>query len=340
MQIFVNLIIALISLSSFSLYGSKNSKEMKEAIQTPKYLYKILPSHLWHLTQDTKTVMLSSDDALFIHLSKEDQLEKISAKFFSDSNQFVVLKIDASKLEGKLVYELNPGGSTKYYHLYKGSIPFNSIVEAKIIYPCSERSDAKTLQIEQAGSKVLRQLARRLTKEEILSPEIQKLILDMKAAMKEAGVGLAAPQIGKPIQLAVIEDMDHSHLSAKEISERERNKVPFHVIINPILYIEEEEKAEFFEGCLSVPNFLGIVPRAKAVRVECLNEKGERVEIKARGWYARILQHEIDHLNGILYIDRAYLPTLLTEENYFKEWRGKSIQEVKDALNVKKPLDE
>jgi peptide deformylase len=89
---------------------------------------------------------------------------------------------------------------------------------------------------------------------------------------------------------------------------------------------------DFFEGCLSVPEFVGIVPRAKSVRVECLNERAEPIIIEAKGWYARILQHEIDHLNAILYIDRAILPTLMTEENYVKRWKGKSIQEILENL--------
>jgi peptide deformylase len=74
------------------------------------------------------------------------------------------------------------------------------------------------------------------------------------------------------------------------------------------------------------------VPRARSVRVECLNEKGDPITIHATGWYARILQHEIDHLHGRLYIDRAYLPTVMTDENYVKHWRGKSMQEIKASL--------
>lgn len=189
------------------------------------------------------------------------------------------------------------------------------------------------LDIVQVGDPVLRQVARELSKEEILSPEIQNLIQDMKTIMRAApGVGLAAPQIGRPIQLAVIEDMDHTHLTAEQLLERERYKVPFHVIINPRIYLEEGETAEFMEGCLSVPSFVGVVPRAKSVRVVCLNERAEQVVIEARGWHARILQHEIDHLNATLYIDRAFLPTIMTEESYVKLWKGKNIKEILDNL--------
>ena len=178
--------------------------------------------------------------------------------------------------------------------------------------------DVHQLDIVQVGDSVLRRPARELSSSEILSSEIQNLIEMMKTTMRAAsGVGLAAPQVGKDIQLAVIEDVDHSHLNAQKLRERHRYPVPFHVIINPRIYIEENShKLEFFEGCLSIPGLVAMVPRAESVRVECLNERAELVVIHATGWYARILQHEIDHLNGMLYIDRAILSTLSTEENY------------------------
>lgn len=294
---------------------------MKEINQSPRYLYKILSLRNWLATQNRKTVQLSAEDNAFIHFSTEDQLERIVGKYWSDAPQLVILKIDSTKLEGRLAFETNAGGTTKYYHLYDGFIPFNSILESKIVYQQPiEVCDRQNLDIVQVGHPVLRQTARELSVEEIISPEIQTLIETMKATMRAApGVGLAAPQIGKSLQLVVIEDMDHSHLSAEQLAERDRHPVPFHVIINPRIYIEEStDKAEFFEGCLSVPEFLGVVPRAKSVRVDCLNERGEPIVIQAKGWYARALQHEIDHLNGTLFIDKAQLPTLTTTENYVK----------------------
>lgn len=191
-------------------------------------------------------------------------------------------------------------------------------------------SEQMTLKIVEIGDPVLRQQARLLSKEEILSRPIQELIEKMKNTMREApGVGLAAPQIGLPIQLAVIEDPFEyqCHLTSDQLTERERSVVPFHVIINPKLIIEEEELAEFFEGCLSIPSLIGVVPRAKSVRVECLNEKAEPITIRARGWYARILQHEIDHLNGFLYLDHVHTRTLTTSENFNEFWKNKSITE-------------
>lgn len=304
-------------------------------ITAPEYLYKILSYRNWQATENRKAVALSADDDAFIHLSTQEQLDKIISKYWSDSSQFVILKLRVDQLKGELKYETNPGGTTKYYHLYRGFIPFDSIVESKIIYNDSlkQASETNKLNIVQVGDLVLRKKAKELTKEEILSSEIQNLIENMKLTMRSApGVGLAAPQIGLPLQLIVIEDMDHSHLTQQQLVERERFKVPFHVIINPKLYLEGKETAEFFEGCLSVPECIGIVPRAKEVRVECLNEKGEPVVINAKGWYARILQHEIDHINGILYIDKAILRSLMTGENFMKLWKDKSPKEILEIL--------
>lgn len=179
------------------------------------------------------------------------------------------------------------------------------------------------LKILEIGDPILRQKARELSVEEILSPAIQQLIVDMKETMHKApGTGLAAPQVGKALQLILIEDKKEyiQHLSAQQIAERHRIVVPFHVLINPKISIEESETAEFYEKCLSVPAW-GIVPRAFAVRVECLNEKAEPCTIKAKGWYARVLQHEIDHLNGVLCLDRMRLETFTTVENYAKYWK-------------------
>jgi peptide deformylase len=173
------------------------------------------------------------------------------------------------------------------------------------------------LEIVQTGDPVLRQQGRFLTREEITSPSIQQLIELMRDTMRDApGVGLAAPQVGISIQLAVIEDRAEylADVSAEKLEKYQRDPVPFHVIINPKLTLGDSS-AEFFEGCLSVEGFSAIVDRALNVHVECLNERGEEVTIDAHGWYARILQHEIDHLNGTLYIDRMKTRTFTTAEN-------------------------
>jgi peptide deformylase len=187
------------------------------------------------------------------------------------------------------------------------------------------------LKIVQAGDPVLRKQSRALSKEEISSPSIQYLIELMREAMRDApGVGLAAPQIGESIQLAVIEDREAyiTDVPADQLAERQRSPIPFHVIINPKLSFLDNSSAQFFEGCLSVAGFSAIVDRALNVRVECLNEHGEEITINAQGWYARILQHEIDHLNGTLYVDRMKTRTLTTAENMFRFWKRQSIQQV------------
>lgn len=187
------------------------------------------------------------------------------------------------------------------------------------------------LKIVQAGDPVLRKQGRQLTKQEISGASVQQLIEWMRETMREApGVGLAAPQIGQSLQLAVIEDRadylsDHS---AAELAMYQREAVPFHVIINPKLTFLDKSTATFFEGCLSVNGFSAVVERALNVRVDCLNERGEEITIKAKGWYARILQHEIDHLNGTLYIDRMKTRTFATAENMSRFWKNYTVQQV------------
>ena len=116
------------------------------------------------------------------------------------------------------------------------------------------------------------------------------------------------------------------------LTERERKPVAFHVIINPVLTLESAPEVEFFEGCLSLPGYVALVPRARKVKVECLDEHGKPRVIQASGWYARILQHEIDHLAGRLYVDRMRSETLSSLENFTRHWKGKSIAEVKRLL--------
>ena len=115
---------------------------------------------------------------------------------------------------------------------------------------------------------------------------------------------------------------------------RGRRPVPFHVIINPVLTLHPGTNVEFFEGCLSLAGFTAIVPRAQAVRVECLDGHGEPQVIEASGWYARILQHEIDHLNGTLYIDRMRSRSFSSVENHSRHWKDKSIEKIKNELNL------
>lgn len=193
------------------------------------------------------------------------------------------------------------------------------------------------MKLMQVGEPTLRQTAKTLSVDEIRSEFIQRLIADMRDTMRDApGVGLAAPQIGESLQLAVIEDCQQyiDKLSAATVAERERCPVPFHVIINPELTSIGADTAEFFEGCLSLEGFSAIVRRHRRVRVRCLNQAGEPAVIEANGWYARILQHEIDHLNGTVYVDRMETRTFMTIDNYSRHWADKETKAIREALLV------
>jgi peptide deformylase len=187
------------------------------------------------------------------------------------------------------------------------------------------------LHIAQIGEEVLRVPANELSRKEILSAKTQELIEYMRDTMRNApGVGLAAPQVGVLLQLAVIEDREeyHKKLTPTQLSERQRRPIPFHVIVNPRIVSADNTGLEFFEGCLSVAGYSAIVPRARAITVEYLNERAESRRVEAVGWYARILQHEIDHLAGVLYVDRMRTSTLTTLENLERFWKDLPTSDV------------
>jgi peptide deformylase len=175
------------------------------------------------------------------------------------------------------------------------------------------------LKIVQAGEPVRREPARVITPSEIVCEEIQRLILDMRETMRDApGVGLAAPQVGLSFQLAMIEDREDllKALPADDLAERERRPVSFHY---------SEEKRIFYEGRLGLHGFSAVVLRAHAVRVEYLDERAKPQFVEASGWYARILQREIDHLHGKLYIDHMQSRTFTSLENFARFHKGKPI---------------
>ena len=192
------------------------------------------------------------------------------------------------------------------------------------------------LKIVQAGDTVLRARARELTREELRGEEIRRLIEWMRETMGDApGVGLAAPQVGLPLQLVVIEDAAELQrgIAPERLAERGRRPVPFHVVVNPSIELDGDT-AEFFEGCLSVPGFTALVPRALRARVNCLDHEGKPVTIAADGWYARILQHEIDHLHGVLYLDRMLIRSMMTVEHLTRHWNELPVAEVKRRLGI------
>lgn len=151
---------------------------------------------------------------------------------------------------------------------------------------------AKILKIIQEGDPVLRKKAELV--ENPKSPEIQQLVSDMIATMRKAnGIGLAATQVGKSLRIFVV-----------NIAE-EKQKEEIYVFINPEIKDVSPDKSPFEEGCLSVEKIWGPVMRPKKLTIKTLNKNGDLVKIRAKGLLARVIQHEMDHLNGILFIDKA-----------------------------------
>lgn len=186
--------------------------------------------------------------------------------------------------------------------------------------------------IVQTGNPVLRARAKDVTPEQLASPDFQALIVRMTEAMRKApGVGLAAPQLGVSLRVLVLEDRPElqASLTPQELEERERKPVPLRVFINPTLTPIGDERVTFFEGCLSVSGYAALVERWKEVEVSGLDEKGQPQTWRVRGWPARILQHEVDHLDGTLYIDRMISRSFGTLPQVKALYGGKPIAEVK-----------
>ena len=163
---------------------------------------------------------------------------------------------------------------------------------------------------------ILRRKARPVTK---FDAELQRLIDDMIETMRAApGVGLAAPQVGQPLRLSVIETLPKVDEEGNEIEDSRE----LFVIINPEIIWESRDELLGVEGCLSIPGYVGEVARAEKIRVKAQDRNGRKVRYRLAGWTARIFQHEIDHLNGILYIDK-----LTAKENFWTEEEFQARQE-------------
>ncbi|WVT82577.1 peptide deformylase [Pengzhenrongella phosphoraccumulans] len=142
---------------------------------------------------------------------------------------------------------------------------------------------------------------------------LHDLIELMRRTMHNApGVGLAAPQIGLPLAIAVLEDP--GALDSDVIDVRERAALPFRVLINPVYEPVGAQRVSFYEGCLSVSGWQAVVARYRTVRLTGSDETGQAIDEVVTGWPARIVQHETDHLGGMLYIDRAELRSLIADE--------------------------
>jgi peptide deformylase len=192
------------------------------------------------------------------------------------------------------------------------------------------------LPILECGDPILRRPADLVDPSDIPTGEMRRLIERMRATMDAApGVGLAAPQVGEAIRLAVVEDgpARWARLSDEERTAREREAMPFTVLVNPTWEpLDELGRVSFYEGCLSVPGLTGVVARHRAVRVAALDQHGEPVDRVFRGWAARIIQHEVDHLDGRLYLDRVETRSLSTLDNYARCWAGRPPSAAADAL--------
>lgn len=161
------------------------------------------------------------------------------------------------------------------------------------------------------GNPVLREIAKEVSHELLKTDDFAQLLSDLFDSMKHyGGIGIAAPQIGVSLQVAIIQ-LEGINRYNEEIN------LPLTTFINPKIEFLSNETQAFWEGCLSVPGLRGLVERPKSVRVTYLNEKGEEQVIEAEGFLATVLQHELDHLFGTLYVDRIKDPKFLSyQEEY------------------------
>ena len=171
------------------------------------------------------------------------------------------------------------------------------------------------LKVAQLGHPVLRRRARPVSVKQISSPSLQALLRDMIETMHEYdGVGIAAPQVHLSLQIAVIEVQRNPRYPHAP-------KIPLTVLINPRVKPVSSRKVKDWEGCLSVEGFRGVVPRWQSVQVAAYNAKGQLIRFRASGFYARVIQHEWDHLQGKVYLDRMpNLSTLTHLTEYARYW--------------------
>jgi peptide deformylase len=174
------------------------------------------------------------------------------------------------------------------------------------------------LKVARLGHPVLRKVTESVSQEEIRSGAMRQFISDMIETMKEYdGVGLAADQVHVSKQMAVLEVADNPRYPEKPL-------VPLTVLINPIIAPLSEELEDDWEGCLSIPDMRGKVPRYTSIRVQALDRTGAPLEFVATGFHARVIQHEWDHLNGKVYLDRMRdLTTLSFLTEFARYWLGK-----------------
>lgn len=181
--------------------------------------------------------------------------------------------------------------------------------------------------IAQIGAPVLRERAREVTPDEIASPAIQTVIDDMIETMRDAnGAGIAANQIYVPLRICVIEVGDNPRYPYKP-------KIPLTVLVNPVLEPIGTETFENYEGCLSVPNLRGVVSRFVELRLRALDRHGTPIDRLVRGLSAGTFQHECDHLDGKLFVDRVTDPTTLcTWTEFDRYYRAGFVERVEKLV--------
>jgi peptide deformylase len=184
--------------------------------------------------------------------------------------------------------------------------------------------------IVQAGNPVLRQRAAAFDGQ-ISAGELDQLIALMREVMHEApGVGLAAPQLGIPLQIAVLED--RYDVDPEAAAVRHRTPLEFLAVINPRYTAIGTETAAFYEGCLSLSGLQAVVARPERVLLRFETPGGLASELEFEGWQARIVQHETDHLHGTLYVDRAEMRSLSSNAEYAANWAEPGIGKARAAL--------
>ncbi len=220
-----------------------------------------------------------------------------------------------------------------------GAAALRPLSSSTVLPVASLPSNALPKPIVQVGAPVLRARARDVTPQEIPTPEFQALVDRMIGAMRTApGVGLAAPQLGVSLRVFVLEDREDlvQKLTPLERDERERAAFLVRVFVNPVVRPLGGERATFFEGCLSVSGYAALVERAREVEVTGLDREGKPSTWRARGWPARILQHEVDHLEGTLYVDRMLTRSFSTSEQAKALYAGKPIAEIREKLGLQR----
>lgn len=195
-------------------------------------------------------------------------------------------------------------------------------------------------EIVQLGNPTLRTKAHTVAPESIASPEFQALVDRMIRVMREApGVGLAAPQLGIPLRVFVMEDRAEylARQTKLEVEERGRVAYPVKVWINPEVTVHGSAQATFFEGCLSFAGFAAVVERPLEVEIRGLDRHGEPQLWRVTGWPARTIQHELDHLDGVVYVDRMHSRSLMELNAAKARFAGKRASAIIEELGLERP---